>query len=291
MSAEPVIAASRSGWRPLRALGRNAGAVVSLTTLAVVLGTALLAPLIYPGDPMSLAGKPFLWPGQDPAFPLGTDSLGRDVAAGLAWGARVTLLVGFFAMALGIIAGLVAGAVAGYLGGWADTVIVKMIEIVQTPPNFVLLVVLVAIAQPTLTTIVIAIAIVTWPTAARIVRSEFRQLRERDFVLAARSLGYGHLRIMAVEILPSALPPIIVTSSILLATAILMESALSFLGLGDPNVVTWGSMIGEGRPLLRSAWYLSAIPGLAIVITVLALNLLGDALNDALNPRRAERDR
>ena len=155
---------------------------------------------------------------------------------------------------------------------------------------FVLLVVLVAIAQPTLTTIVCAIAVVTWPTAARLVRSEFRQLRERDFVLAARSLGYGHLRIMAVEILPSALPPIIVTSSILLATAILMESALSFLGLGDPNVVTWGSMIGEGRPLLRSAWYLSAIPGLAIVVTVLALNLLGDALNDALNPRRRARD-
>ena len=282
---------ARAGWRPARALIRNAGASVSCVILAVVHGTALLAPLLYPGDPMSLAGKPFLWPGQDPAFPLGTDSLGRDVAAGLAWGARVTLLVGFAAMALGVLAGLAAGALAGYLGGWTDTLIVKLIEIVQTPPNFVLLVVLVAIAQPTLTTIVVAIAIVTWPTAARIVRSEFRQLRERDFVLAARSLGYGHLRIMAVEILPSALPPIIVTSSILLATAILMESALSFLGLGDPNVVTWGSMIGEGRPLLRAAWYLSAIPGVAIVVTVLALNLLGDALNDALNPRRATRGR
>jgi peptide/nickel transport system permease protein len=289
MAVEPAAIEARGGWRPLKALARNPGAAVSLAILALVLGTALLAPVFYPGDPMSLAGKPFLWPGDDPAFPLGTDSLGRDVAAGLVWGSRVTLLVGFFAMALGIFAGLIAGALAGYLGGWTDTLIVKLIEIVQTPPNFVLLVVLVAIAQPTLATIVVAIAVVTWPTAARIVRSEFRQLRERDFVLAARSLGYGHLRIMAVEILPSALPPIIVTSSILLATAILMESALSFLGLGDPNVVTWGSMIGEGRPLLRSAWYLSAIPGLAIVVTVLALNLLGDALNDALNPRRAKR--
>jgi peptide/nickel transport system permease protein len=276
--------------RPLRAIARNFGLITAIAILAAVVASALLAPLIYPGDPMSLAGKPFIWPGQDPAFPLGTDSLGRDVAAGLAWGARVTLLVGFFAMALGILAGLLTGAVAGYLGGWTDIAIVKLIEIVQTPPNFVLLVVLVAIAQPTLTTIVVAIAVVTWPTAARIVRTEFRQLRERDFVLAAKSLGYGHLRIMAVEILPSALPPIIVTSSILLATAILMESALSFLGLGDPNVVTWGSMIGEGRPLLRSAWYLSAIPGFAIVITVLALNMLGDALNDVLNPRRAARD-
>jgi peptide/nickel transport system permease protein len=285
-----MTASTVSVRHPLRAIARNSGLIAAFAILAAVVATALLAPLIYPGDPMSLAGKPFIWPGQDPAFPLGTDSLGRDVAAGLAWGARVTLLVGFFAMALGILAGLLTGALAGYLGGWTDIAIVKLIEIVQTPPNFVLLVVLVAIAQPTLTTIVVAIAVVTWPTAARIVRTEFRQLRERDFVLAAKSLGYGHLRIMAVEILPSALPPIIVTSSILLATAILMESALSFLGLGDPNVVTWGSMIGEGRPLLRSAWYLSAIPGFAIVITVLALNLLGDALNDVLNPRRAARD-
>lgn len=276
--------------RAFKSALRHTGAIVSLVILVAVLAAALLAPVLYPGDPMSLAGQPFLWPGQDPAFPLGTDSLGRDVAAGLIWGSRVTLLVGFFAMALGVFAGLIAGALAGYFGGWTDTLIVKVIEIVQTPPNFVLLVVLVAIAQPTLSTIVGAIAIVTWPTAARIVRSEFRQLRERDFVLAARSLGYGHLRIMAVEILPNALPPIIVTSSILLATAILMESALSFLGLGDPNVVTWGSMIGEGRPVLRSAWYLSAVPGIAIVVTVLALNLLGDALNDILNPRRAKRD-
>ena len=276
--------------RAFKSALRHTGAIVSLVILVAVLAAALLAPVLYPGDPMSLAGQPFLWPGQDPAFPLGTDSLGRDVAAGLIWGSRVTLLVGFFAMALGVFAGLIAGALAGYFGGWTDTLIVKVIEIVQTPPNFVLLEVLVAIAQPTLSTIVGAIAIVTWPTAARIVRSEFRQLRERDFVLAARSLGYGHLRIMAVEILPNALPPIIVTSSILLATAILMESALSFLGLGDPNVVTWGSMIGEGRPVLRSAWYLSAVPGIAIVVTVLALNLLGDALNDILNPRRAKRD-
>lgn len=290
MASEPAPMPGPAGRRPLKALLRHAGAIVSLAILVAIITTALLAPVIYPGDPMSLAGDPFIWPGQNAALPLGTDSLGRDVAAGLAWGARVTLLVGFFAMALGILAGLIAGALAGYLGGWTDTLIVKLIEIVQTPPNFVLLVVLVAIAQPTLTTIVAAIAIVAWPTAARIVRTEFRQLRERDFVLAARSLGYSHLRIMAIEILPSALPPVIVTSSILLATAILMESALSFLGLGDPNVVTWGSMIGEGRPLLRSAWYLSAIPGFAIVITVLALNLLGDALNDALNPRRARRN-
>jgi peptide/nickel transport system permease protein len=128
---------------------------------------------------------------------------------------------------------------------------------------------------------------VTWPTAARLVRAEFRSMREMDFVRAARALGYGDARIMLREILPNALPPLIVSASVLVATAILMESALSFLGLGDPNLVSWGSMIGQGRELLRTAWYLSAVPGVAIVLTVLALNFLGDALNDALNPRVA----
>jgi peptide/nickel transport system permease protein len=177
--------------------------------------------------------------------------------------------------------------VAGYFGGRVDAALVKLIEIFQTPPSFVLLIVLVAIAQPAIPTVIGAIALVTWPTIARIVRSEFRSLREKDFVMAARGLGYGHARIILAEILPNALPPVIVTASVLVATAILMESALSFLGLGDPNLVSWGSMIGAGRELLRTAWYLSAIPGFAIVLTVLALNLLGDALNDALNPRVA----
>jgi peptide/nickel transport system permease protein len=246
---------------------------------------ALAAPTIYPEDPLSMVARPFLWPGQNPAYPLGTDSLGRDVAAGVVWGARVSLLVGFSAMALGVTLGLLVGSFAGYFGGRVDDVLVKVIEIFQTPPNFVLLVVLVAIAQPSVSTVILAIAAVTWPTTARLMRAEFRALRGKDFVVAARGLGYGHARIIVREILPNALPPLIVTSSVLVATAILMESALSFLGLSDPNVVSWGSMIGAGRELLRTAWFLSAVPGVAIVLTVLALNLLGDALNDALNPR------
>jgi peptide/nickel transport system permease protein len=152
----------------------------------------------------------------------------------------------------------------------------------------VLLVVLVAIAQPTAPTIIVAIAIVSWPMVARLTRAEFRAIREKDFVMAARSLGYGHARIIFREILPNALPPLIVTSSVMVASAILMEAALSFMGLGDPNVVSWGSMIGEGREEIRTAWYLSALPGLAIVLTVLALNLIADGLNDALNPRFSE---
>ena len=283
----PPARASVRRNRALRGFLRNPAGSISLVFLLVVTGLAVAAPYLYPDDPLSMVARPFLWPGQNPAYPLGTDSLGRDVAAGVVWGTRVSLLVGFAAMLLGVTIGLIVGALAGYFGGRTDDLLVKLIEVFQTPPNFVLLVVLVAIAQPALSTVIVAIALVTWPTAARLVRAEFRALREQDFVRAARALGYGHARIILREILPNALPPLIVTASVLVATAILMESALSFLGLSDPNVVSWGSMIGQGRELLRTAWYLSAVPGVAIVLTVLALNFLGDALNDALNPRVA----
>ncbi|MBM3596924.1 MAG: ABC transporter permease [Alphaproteobacteria bacterium] len=273
------------GRRALRAFLRNPTAIVGSLFLAFVAMLSLMAPWLYPEDPLSMVARPFLWPGQNPAFPLGTDSLGRDVTAGLVWGGRISLAVGLAATCLGVSFGIVVGSTAGYFGGRIDNLLVRLIEIFQTLPSFLLLVVLVAIAQPTIETVTFAIAIVTWPTVARLVRAEFRTLRERDFVTAARALGFGHIRIVMLEILPNALPPIIVTASVLVATAILMESALSFLGLSDPNLVSWGSMIGSSRELLRSAWYLSAIPGIAIVCTVLSINLIGDALNDALNPR------
>ncbi|MFN5457831.1 ABC transporter permease, partial [Bradyrhizobium sp.] len=217
--------------------------------------------------------------------PFGTDSLGRDVAAGRVHGARVSLLIGVVATSIGVSVGILVGATAGYRGGWIDDVLVRVIELFQTVPSFILLVVLVAIAQPSILTVTWAIGLVTWPTIARLVRAEFRVLREKDFVMAARSLGFGHGRIVIREILPNALPAIIVTASVMVATAILMEAALSFLGLGDPNVVSWGSMIGSGRELIRTAWYLTALPGVVIVLTVLALNLIGDGLTDVLNPR------
>jgi peptide/nickel transport system permease protein len=214
--------------------------------------------------------------------------MGRDVLAGILHGARISLTVGIAATLLGLSAGILIGATAGYFGGLVDNILVKFVEIFQTIPSFVLLVVLVAIAQPTTGTVTVAIALVSWPTVARLTRAEFRAIREKDYVLAARSLGFGHARIIFREILPNALPPLIVTSSVMVASAILMESALSFMGLGDPNRVSWGSMIGAGRDVIRTAWYLTALPGLAIVFTVLALNLIGDGLNDALNPRFSE---
>jgi peptide/nickel transport system permease protein len=284
-AASATAGAPGGSGRALQAFLRNPAGLGALLFLLLVAGLSLAAPYLYPEDPLSMVARPFLWPGQNADYPLGTDSLGRDVAAGLVWGSRVSLLVGFTAMALGVSLGLAVGATAGYFGGRVDDALQRLVEIFQTVPSFVLLVVLVAIAQPSIQTVTIAIALVTWPTVARLVRAEFRSLREKDFVMAARGLGFGPARIILREILPNALPPIIVTSSVLVASAILMESALSFLGLGDPNLVSWGSMIGAGRELLRTAWYLTAIPGFAIVLTVLALNLIGDALNDALNPR------
>ncbi|MDI4657568.1 ABC transporter permease [Xanthobacter autotrophicus] len=271
-----------------RALGvflSNPTAVAGLLILAVVAGAALAAPILFPDDPLEMAGRPLQWPGQDPRFPLGTDALGRNVLAGLAHGARISLLVGAFATLAGLVAGILIGATAGYFGGLVDDALSKLVEIFQTVPGFILLIVLVAIAQPSVPAITLAIGAVSWPQVARLVRAQFRALKEKEFVAAARALGYGHRRIIFREILPNALPPVIVLASVTVATAILMESALSFMGLGDPNVVSWGSMIGTGRDLLRTAWYLSAAPGVAIVLTVLSLNLIGDGLNEALNPR------
>lgn len=269
----------------LQWLCRSPSFVAGCGLLLLIIAAAVLAPWLYPGDPLSMVARPLLWPGQNSTFPFGTDSLGRDVAAGLFHGARISLLIGFVATSIGVAVGILVGATAGYRGGLIDDVLVRVIEFFQTIPSFILLVVLVAIAQPSISTVTWAIGLVAWPTIARLVRAEFRVLREKDFVTAARSLGFGHGRIIFREILPNALPSIIVTASVMVATAILMEAALSFLGLGDPNVVSWGSMIGAGRELIRTAWYLTALPGVFIVLTVLALNLIGDGLTDILNPR------
>ncbi len=264
---------------------RRPPAVLGLIGLALVIGAALLAPWLFPGDPLDMAAQPRMWPGEDPEFPLGTDMLGRDVLAGLVHGARVSLLVGFTAALAALLIGISVGAVAGYAGGLPDDVLMRLTEVFQTIPNFLLIIVLVVVLQPSLSTIIIAIAAVSWPSLARLVRAEVMALRRRDFVQSCVTIGMGHGRIVLTQILPNCLAPILVTGSIMVATAILIETGLSFLGLGDPNVVSWGSMIGAGRAGLRTAWYLCAIPGLAIIATVLSINLVAEGLNDALNPR------
>jgi peptide/nickel transport system permease protein len=275
----------RHGNRLVRAASRNPTFLIGMLILLAVVLVAIAAPWLFPGDPQDMAGPPTLWPGEQSAFPLGTDSLGRNVVAGLAYGARISLLVGVSAAAIGLAIGTLVGAFGGYFGGWLDNVLVRVTELFQTVPTFLLVIVIVAIGQPSARVIALAIGIASWPTVARLVRAQFRSLRVADFVTAARSLGYGPMRIVFREILPNAMAPIIVTTSVMVANAILTEAGLSFLNLGDPNLVSWGSMIGDGRALLRSAWYLTALPGTAIALTVLSLNLVGDGLNDVLNPR------
>ena len=272
----------------VRAFARNRGAVVGLAVLLLVGIMAATAPLFFPFSPWDMQGAPFAPPG-DEGFLLGSDSLGRDVAADIAYGANVSLLIGAVSTAVALALGVLLGAVAGYAGGVVDDLIMRLTEFFQTIPSFVLAVVLVAIFTPSLYSIVAAIGLVSWPPVTRVVRAEFMTLRTREFVQAAEVLGRSRTAIIFREILPNALSPIIVLASLMIASSILLESALSFLGLGDPNLMSWGFMIGAGRSVIRLAWWMSVFPGVAIFLTVLALNLVGEGLNDALNPRLARR--
>ena len=275
----------------VRAFCRNRGAVFGIAVLLIVVAIAAAAPLLYPTSPWRMVQRPFLEPFAMAGFPLGTDTVGRDVAAGLAHGALVSLLVGLVSTLAALLIGVPVGALAGYFGGLVDDVLMRLTEFFQTVPSFALAIVIVAIFQPSIVSIVAAIAIVSWPPVARLVRAEFLSLRTREYVEAAVLSGQGHARIIFVQMLPNAMSPLIVLASLMVATAILLESSLSFLGLGDPNLMSWGYMIGAARTVVRQAPYLSILPGLAILFTVLALNLVGEGLNDALNPRLARAGR
>lgn len=267
---------------------RNRGAAVGLVVLALVGLMAATADFVFPFSPWDMRGGPFMHPGEMDLL-LGSDSLGRDVAAGIAYGARVSLLIGAVSTVAAVLMGITLGAVAGYAGGTIDDAIMRFTEFFQTVPSFMLAVVLVAIFSPSIGSIVAAIAIVSWPPVARVIRAEFLSLRSREFVHAAEVLGRSRTAIVFREILPNALSPVIVLASLMVASAILLESGLSFLGLGDPNLISWGFMIGAGRSVIRIAWWMSVFPGVAIFVTVLALNLVGEGLSDALNPRLARR--
>ena len=269
----------------LKRFARNRGAVIGLVLLLILVVFAIIAPYLYPQSPWRVVGRPFLAPFMLERLPLGTDTLGRDIAAGLVHGARVSLLIGIVSTLVALLIGVPLGAVAGYAGGVVDDLLMRFTEFFQTIPSFALAIVLVAILQPSLSSIVLAIGIVSWPPVARLVRGEVLSLKTREYVLAAVTLGQSTSRIIFSQVLPNAVAPIVVLGSLMIASAVLLESALSFLGLGDPNQMSWGYMIGAGRARLLDAWWISFFPGLAIFLTVLALNLAGEGLNDALNPR------
>ena len=268
---------------------RNKAALVGLILLLLVFSTAIVGPLLYPVDPFELLGRKFTPPGE--RFLLGTDYLGRDVLAGIIQGSRTSLLVGIMAAGMMMTIGIAFGALAGFYGGFIDEALMRLTEFFQVLPSFILAMVVVTLFKPTLWTIIFAISISMWTGTSRILRAEFMSIRERDFVIASRALGSKNRRIIFREILPNALPPMIVNASLMVGVAILFEAGLSFLGLADPNVMSWGYMIGSSRIYLRQAWWTVTFPGLAIFVTVLSLSLVGDWLNDFLNPKNRGKSR
>jgi len=272
----------------LRAMILTGEGAAGLGVLTCLVLAALTAPLFFPGDPLAIVGPPLVSPFSDTAYPLGTDRLGRSVTVELIYGARTTLLVAITSAATALGIGALVGTLAGFFGGIVDEVLMRITEAFQTIPAFLLSLAFISVTGPAIPTIVLAIALGAWPQPARIARAEVLSLRERDFVAAARVVGMHPLEIAVREILLNALTPVVSLAAVIVAAAVLIEAALSFLGLGDPNRVTWGSMIAEGRTVLRGAPFLSIVPGLALVVTVLAVHLTGRGFVAAIGARRIE---
>lgn len=279
-STVPVGAPARRLLR--RALRRPAGVVgVGLTGLLVVVG--LLAPLLAPADPLAVVGPSLAPPGG--AHPLGTDALGRDLLSAVIHGARTSLVVAGGVGALVLVIGGTVGTVSGYYGGLVDDALMRFTELFQALPRFFLAILAIALFGPGLELLVLVLGATSWTMLARVVRAEVLSLREREFVSAARVLGASDPRIMALELLPNALPTAVALLGLIMGHVLLIEAGLGFLGLGDPNLVTWGGLVGQAQPFLRIAWWFPFFPGLAILLAVLGLNLLGEALTDALGGR------
>ncbi len=268
-------------WLRLR---RNRLALAGVLIVGVMFVLAVAAPLTG-RDPAAINISAALLP---PSwhYPMGTDDLGRDVLTRILFGARISLLVGFVSVGIATLIGIVLGALAGYYGSWVDALIMRFVDVMLCFPTFFLILAVIAFLDPSIWNIMAVIGLTGWMGVARLVRAEFLSLRERDFVLAARALGAFDLRIIFRHVLPNALSPVLVSATLGVAGAILTESALSFLGIGvQPPTPSWGNMLIIGKQTLGSAWWLSAFPGLAILLTVLGYNLLGEGIRDALDPR------
>ena len=269
-------------WRHFK---KNRLGVGGLVIIVIVFLIAISVPFLSPYDPgktdVSLKLK-------SPSFQhyLGTDQLGRDVFSRMLYGSRISLSVGFVAVGISILIGILVGAMAGYKGGWVDSLLMRFVDIMLSFPSFFLILTVVAILRPNIYNVMIVIGVTSWEGTARFVRAEFLSLRERDYVQAARALGVKDRRIIFRHILPNALAPVFVTASLGVASAILVEAGLSFLGFGvQPPAPSWGNILTEGRTYIFDAWWLTIFPGLAILITVLSFNLFGEGLRDALDPR------
>lgn len=286
---ENIVPEARSpfseAWEMFRG---NTAAMIALVVLSIIVLAAIFGPYIYPTDPFEMVWAPFSPPGVD-GFILGTDYLGRDLLSALIHGARVSIIIGLAAAAVSILIGVTVGALAGFYKGWVEELLMRITEFFQVLPTLLFSMVIVALFGASLPMITFAIGVVSWTAVARITRSEFLRIRELEYVMASRASGASNAKLMFRVILPNALPPIIVQAALMVGTAILFEAGLSFLGLTDPNVVSWGQVIGSNRQYILDASYTVTIPGLAIFITVLCISLVGDGLNDALNPKLRSR--
>jgi len=264
---------------------KNKMALAGSSIVIVFFAVSLLAPWIAPYDPGAIDLKLVLMP-PSAAHLLGTDQLGRDVLSRMIWGAKISLKVGFAATGLAIFIGTILGAIAGYYGRWIDAAIMRFVDIMLCFPTFFLILAVIAFLEPSIWNIMIVIGLTGWMGITRLVRADFTSLRERDFVLAARGIGAGDFRIILVHILPNAMASVLVAATLGVAGAILTESALSFLGIGvQPPTPSWGNILTAGKDNIDIAWWLSLYPGLAILLTVLGYNLLGEGIRDSLDPR------
>lgn len=264
---------------------RNPLAFWGFIIIASVLALALLAPLLSPYDPDAIDVKSILL-SPSTAHLMGTDSLGRDVFSRMLYGARISLLVGFVAVGIATVIGVILGAISGYYRGWVDVVIMRLVDVMLSIPTFFLILAVIAFLTPSIWNIMIVIGLTSWMGVTRLVRAEFLSLREREFVQASATLGARDHRIIFRHLLPNSLTPVIVSFVLGVASAVLVESGLSFLGLGvQPPQASWGNILTEGKEYIQFAWWLSFFPGMAILLTVLGYNLLGEGLRDALDPR------
>ena len=264
---------------------RNKLAVFGGIIVLTLFITAIFAPLLSPYDPNSINVKHILEP-PGSTHPLGTDDLGRDILSRMIWGARISLAVGFVAVGISTMVGILLGAASGYYGGWTDRVLMRFVDIMLSIPTFFLLLAVIAFLEPSIWNIMIVIGLTSWMGVSRLVRAEVLSSKEREFALAARAIGAGDLRMIFKHILPNSMAPVLVSAVLGVAGAILVESALSFLGIGvQPPTASWGNILTAGKDNIEIAWWLSVFPGLAILVTVLAYNLLGEGIRDSIDPR------
>jgi peptide/nickel transport system permease protein len=278
-AATPAV---RRFWQGFRAYHAGLAAAGYVAVLAVV---AVLTAVLPGFDPQAISNEVMRAPSL--AHLLGTDELGRDVLAGVVYGVQVSLSVGFSAALVATVLGALIGATAGYYGGIFDLLVMRVSEVFQVVPSFILAAVIVALSGPGLTRVVLVIALLAWPQVARLMRGEVLRVKQLEFVDAVRCLGVRESVILLTEVIPNAFAPVLAAGTLIVGQAILLEAALSFFGLSSADVVSWGRMLNSGQRFLFNAWWLSLFPGLAIFVTVLAFNLLGDAVNAALNPRTA----